>query len=147
MEDKRFEHGEDLIRLIRGELELDSPEAMAVREEMSRARKAKKRRGIYLPDPKRLLDYRQVVRLVKRLTRLDESLTAEYRLAPPMTCGVVELRVCYGCFEEQDGSGALWKEIMLRADTVELSAVSDRELVVDIAVSGVLRFFPEEKEA
>lgn len=38
-----------------------------------------------------------------------------------------------------NGAGEIWREMMLLADTVDLSAVSAEEFVVDIGISDVLR--------
>ncbi len=101
MENKKFENSENLMKLIRGELELESPEARKTVREMDEAMRTKEERSVYLLDCEELLRY----------------------------CG----------FDDLNGAGEIWREMMLLADTVDLSAVSAEEFVVDIGISDVLR--------
>ena len=139
MEEKKFENGENLMKLIRGELELDSPEARETVREMDEAMRAMEERSIYLVDCEELLRYWRLVQLTKQLVQAEEGITAEYHLGAPMTCGAVSLRSCCCGFDDQNGAGEIWREMMLLADTVDLSAVSAEEFVVDIGISDVLR--------
>lgn len=138
MENKKFENSENLMKLIRGELELDSPEARKTVREMDEAMRAKRKRSIYLLDCGELLRYWRLVQLTKRLVQMEEGITAEYHLGAPMTCGAVTLHSCYCGFDDLNGAGEIWREMMLLADTVDLSAVSAEEFVVDIGISDVL---------
>lgn len=139
MEEKKFENGENLMKLICGELELDSPEARETVREIDEAMRAKRERSIYLLDCGKLLRYWRLVQLTKRLVQTEEGITAEYHLGAPMTCGAVTLRSCCCGFDDMNGAGEIWREMMLLADTVDLSAVSAEEFVVDIGISDVLR--------
>lgn len=139
MENKKFENGENLMKLIRGELELESPEAGETVREMGEVMRAKEERSIYLLDCEELLRYWRLVQLTKRLVQAEEGITAEYHLGAPMPCGAVSLRSCYCGFDDLNGAGEIWREMMLLADTVDLSAVSAEEFVVDIGISDVLR--------
>ena len=139
MENKKFENGENLMKLIRGELELESPEARETVREMGEAMRTKEERSIYLLDCEELLRYWRLVQLTKRLVQAEESITAEYHLGAPMTCGAVSLHSCYCGFDDLNGAEEIWREMMLLADTVDLSAVSAEEFVVDIGISDVLR--------
>ena len=67
MEEKKFENGENLMKLIRGELELDSPEARETVREMDEAMRAMEERSVYLLDCEELLRYWRLVQLTKRL--------------------------------------------------------------------------------
>ena len=138
MEEKKFENGENLMKLIRGELELDSPEARETVREMDEAMRAMEERSIYLVDCEELLRYWRLVQLTKQLVQTEEGITAEYHLGAPMTCGAVSLHSCYCGFDDLNGAGEIWREMMLLADTVDLSAVSAEEFVVDIGISDVL---------
>lgn len=139
MENKKFENSENLMKLIRGELELDSPEARKTVREMDEAMRTKEERSVYLLDCEELLRYWRLVQLTKRLVHTEEGITAEYHLGAPMTCGAVTLHSCYCGFDDLSGAGEIWREMMLLADTVDLSAVSAEEFVVDIGISDVLR--------
>lgn len=139
MENKKFENGENLMKLIRGELELESPEARETVREMDEAMRTKEERSIYLLDCEELLRYWRLVQLTKRLVQAEEGIMAEYHLGAPMTCGAVSLHSCYCGFDDLNGAEEIWREMMLLADTVDLSAVSAEEFVVDIGISDVLR--------
>lgn len=139
MENKKFENSEYLMKLIRGELELESPEARETVREMGEVMRAMEERSIYLLDCEELLRYWRLVQLTKRLVQAEEGITAEYHLGTPMTCGAVTLHSCYCGFDDLNGAGEIWREMMLLADTVDLSAVSAEEFVVDIGISDVLR--------
>lgn len=139
MENKKFENSENLMKLIRGELELESPEARKTVREMDEAMRTKEERSVYLLDCGELLRYWRLVQLTKRLVQMEEGITAEYHLSAPMTCGAVTLHSCYCGFDDLNGAGEIWREMMLLADTVDLSAVSAEEFVVDIGISDVLR--------
>lgn len=139
MENKKFENSENLMKLIRGELELESPEARKTVREMDEAMRTKEERCVYLLDCGELLRYWRLVQLTKRLVQMEEGITAEYHLSAPMTCGAVTLHSCYCGFDDLNGAGEIWREMMLLADTVDLSAVSAEEFVVDIGISDVLR--------
>lgn len=139
MENKKFENSENLMKLIRGELELKSPEARKTVREMDEAMRTKEERSVYLLDCEELLRYWRLVQLTKRLVQAKEGIAAEYHLGAPMTCGAVTLHSCYCGFDDLNGAGEIWREMMLLADTVDLSAVSAEEFVVDIGISDVLR--------
>ena len=139
MENKKFENSEYLMKLIRGELELESPEARKTVREMDEAMRTKEERSVYLLDCEELLRYWRLVQLTKWLAHTEEGITAEYHLGAPMTCGAVTLHSCYCGFDDLNGAGEIWREMMLLADTVDLSAVSAEEFVVDIGISDVLR--------
>ena len=139
MENKKFENSEYLMKLIRRELELESPEARETVREMGEVMRAMEERSIYLLDCEELLRYWRLVQLTKRLVQAEEGITAEYHLGAPMTCGAVTLHSCYCGFDDLNGAGEIWREMMLLADTVDLSAVSAEEFVVDIGISDVLR--------
>lgn len=139
MENKKFENSENLMKLIRGELELESPEARKTVREMDEAMRTKEERSVYLLDCEELLRYWRLVQLTKRLVQAKEGIAAEYHLGAPMTCGAVTLHSCYCGFDDLNGAGEIWREMMLLADTVDLSAVSAEEFVVDIGISDVLR--------
>lgn len=139
MENKKFENSENLMKLIRGELELESPEARKTVREMDEAMRTKEERSVYLLDCEELLRYWRLVQLTKRLAHTEEGITAEYHLGAPMTCGAVTLHSCYCGFDDLNGAGEIWREMMLLSDTVDLSAVSAEEFVVDIGISDVLR--------
>lgn len=139
MENKKFENSENLMKLIRGELELESPEARKTVREMDEAMRTKEKRSVYLLDCEELLRYWRLVQLTKRLVQAKEGIAAEYHLGAPMTCGAVTLHSCYCGFNDLNGAGEIWREMMLLADTVDLSAVSAEEFVVDIGISDVLR--------
>ena len=139
MENKKVENSENLMKLIRGELELESPEARKTVREMDEAMRTKEERSVYLLDCGELLRYWRLVQLTKRLVQMEEGITAEYHLSAPMTCGAVTLHSCYCGFDDLNGAGEIWREMMLLADTVDLSAVSAEEFVVDIGISDVLR--------
>lgn len=139
MENKKFENSENLMKLIRGELELESPEARKTVREMDEAMRTKEERSVYLLDCEELLRYWRLVQLTKRLAHTEEGITAEYHLGAPMTCGAVTLHSCYCGFDDLNGAGEIWREMMQLSDTVDLSAVSAEEFVVDIGISDVLR--------
>ena len=138
MENKKIDNGENLMKLIRGELELESPEARETVREMGEVMRAMEERSIYLLDCEELLRYWRLVQLTKQLVQTEEGITAEYHLGAPMTCGAVSLHSCYCGFDDLNGAGEIWREMMLLADTVDLSAVSAEEFVVDIGISDVL---------
>ena len=129
MENKKFENSEYLMKLIRGELELESPEARKTVREMDEAMRTKEERSVYLLDCEELLRYWRLVQLTKWLAHTEEGITAEYHLGAPMTCGAVTLHSCYCGFDDLNGAGEIWREMMLLADTVDLSAVSAEEFV------------------
>lgn len=57
MENKKFENSENLMKLICGELELESPEARKTVREMDEAMRTKEERSVYLLDCEELLRY------------------------------------------------------------------------------------------